>query len=183
MEQLPHPSAKHRLIEDYAVRYGLKTFVETGTGTGATVQAARSWADEIHSVEVFPVRYLDALFQFGAVRDNKKIKLYFGDSADVLRAILPGITWPALFWLDAHYDGLGSPMGAEQTPILKELELIVKFRIALSKFESRSIVLVDDAGLFGKVHCGTEPWPSIVEMEAIMGAPADVKDDIARWSV
>jgi len=175
MEQLPAPEAKHRLMEEYARQYGLEIFVETGTATGASVQAARAWAKEIHSVEIVQERYLDLLHRFGAVVHREKIHLYCGDSASILRAILPGISEPTLFWLDAHCDGKGSAYGEEETPVLKELELISRF------CRQSNIVLVDDARLFGKSNYSDCAWPSFDNMARVLGRSFEVKDDIVRF--
>lgn len=174
MRLLPAPEAKHLLMESYAKQYGLSIFVESGTGTGDSVQAARTWAREIHSVELREDFYTDAVFRFSEAIHRERIHLYKGDSAHIFRAIMPAIQEPALFWLDGHADGPASALMAGETPILKELELI-------QKFGKSGVVLIDDFNLFGHTNYSREVWPTLDELKQALDWHCEVKDDIVRF--
>lgn len=48
----PNQSYKHRVIKYYAKKYKCKTFIETGTYLGGTVQAVKDHFKDVHSIEV-----------------------------------------------------------------------------------------------------------------------------------
>ena len=113
---------------------GNKIFVETGTQTGAGIEAALfSGFEEIHSIEIRKDFYEIALKQF---KDNPKVHLYLGDSRTELPRILEKIKEPATIWLDAH--------SQHDSPILEELEILKKHPI------KNHTILIDDCGNFDK---------------------------------
>ena len=123
---------KRDLLIDYAARYSLRTFVETGTCGGDTIAHLLPHFDWLYSIE------LDhELFDKGCVRffANNKVTLIEGDSAIELPKILPFITEPALYWLDAHYSG--PPTAGPNNPLMAELAAITEQR-------KQGVVLVDD---------------------------------------
>jgi hypothetical protein len=129
--------SKRDLLIDYAVRFGLRTFVETGTCGGDTIAYLLPHFFRLYSIE------LDAaLFERGRARfhGNEKITLIHGDSAVELAKLLPEIPEPALYWLDAHNSG--PPTAGENNPLMAELEAIVRQK-------KQGIVLIDDMD-FGK---------------------------------
>jgi len=71
----------------------------------------------------------------------KNIKILQGDSGKFLPELLSGINEACLFWLDAHYSGKGnsSVKGDLETPIMQELEAILKHRV------KNHVILIDDA--------------------------------------
>jgi len=80
-------------------------------------------------------------------KEQNHIHCHYGDSAEGLQEILPEITQPVVFWLDAHYSGPGTAHGIEEVPLLRELEVI-------SKRRQKDIIIIDDAYLFGKRRWG-----------------------------
>jgi len=113
---------------------GNKIFIETGTQTGAGVEAALfSGFEEIHSIEIREDFYNIALKNF---KDNPKVHLYFGDSREVLPKILEKIKEPATFWLDGH--------SQHDSPILEELDILKKHPI------KNHTILIDDCGNFDR---------------------------------
>jgi hypothetical protein len=169
----PAPSAvKHEIIREHATRHRLRTLVETGTYTGGTIAALQSDFERIYSIELDAVLYEQAHTRFARA---PHITLLRGDSSDVLPALLPRLTTPALFWLDGHYSGPGTAKGRRETPIVEEIRAILAHPVA------GHVILVDDARAFG-----TWPdYPTLDEFRHLaMAERADlvfeVADDIIR---
>jgi tetratricopeptide (TPR) repeat protein len=115
-------------------------FIESGTYTGTTVEAAKKYFHEVHSIELSHTLYLKALDKF---KQDKNVSLYQGDSAKILPRILPDIKGKIIFWLDAHYSGGITAKGGMDTPIMYELEAIKKSGLR------STIILIDDIRCFG----------------------------------
>jgi hypothetical protein len=146
------PSAyKQELIKTYQRHYGNTVLIETGTYLGDMVSAMADSFDEIHSVELSKDLHDKAKDRF---RKNKNIKLYQGDSGEVLAKILSRLSKPAIFWLDAHYSAGITAKGKLNTPILEEVELILSHKI------KNHVVLVDDSRMF----TGEEDYPAVKDL-------------------
>jgi hypothetical protein len=142
----PENSEKRALLADYARRYPLPTFVETGIYRGDCAALDINALFEIVFV-IDPsvdncMRVLEALPPVNVVR------VLPGDSAELLPELLRSLTRPALFWLDAH----GMEANEPSSPLLMELGAILCWRHA-----DRSVVLMDDMRLMGIVP----GWPSL----------------------
>jgi hypothetical protein len=135
------PHIKRALLRGYARKHRLRIFVETGTLHGDTLSALRRYFQELHSIELCPELYKKAALRFA---NDRKIRLWQGDSGDVLPRVLEVVRRPALFWLDGHYSGEGTARGVEgTTPILRELA-----HISSHKLSGEHLVIVDDARYF-----------------------------------
>ena len=100
-----------------------------------------------------------------------------GDSSRVLSEVLPRITEPCLFWLDAHHSGGVTARGPVDTPIMAELQLIFDARIP------RAVILIDDARCF----VGENDYPTLDALRQFVleNRPTwavEVQDDIIRIS-
>ncbi len=150
----PH-CIKQRVLRQYAAKYNLKTFVETGTYFGDMVEALCDTFDEIYSIELSSQLHAAARARFDA---SPNVVLFNGDSANLLPDVLDRLRGPTLFWLDGHYSGDITACGEKQTPILDELRHI------LSRPEAGHVVIIDDARCFG-----VDPaYPTIAEVEALV---------------
>lgn len=143
------------LTKDYMSKFGNgKIFVETGTYHGDTVKLALEFGyDQIHSVELNDELYTKAVEMF---KDNSKVKIWHGDSAEMLTEIIKEIgNEPATFWLDAHASGdlVGGKSGG--TPVVDELKAIGE---SLCKEHS---IFIDDRRLFGSAE-----WSFVTEKQA-----------------
>ncbi len=172
-EPAPPPYAiKRKLLRDFARRFGLRIFVETGTFYGDTSFALRNCFDRLFSIE------LDhALFERAAqrLRRYKQISLLEGDSGQLIPRILAEIGEPALFWLDAHYSGGITAHGSLGSPILSELDRIFSHSVP------NHVILIDDARDF----TGQDGYPTVAELrEAVLARRPDlameVRHDIIR---
>jgi hypothetical protein len=151
---VPHV-VKQRIVKDYARRYSLDRFVESGTYLGDMVWAVRQTFREVHSVELDPLLYRRASARF---QRFTQIHLYQGDSAEVLGKIVGNLAGPALFWLDGHYSGGITAKGGLETPIKQELVHIFTGR------KHRHVALIDDARDF----TGTDGYPSLQELGTLL---------------
>lgn len=143
---------KVNAILKYAEKYNLDTLVETGTYLGETIELTKKHFKKIYSIELSKNLYLKTKMFFSK---DKNIKLYQGDSSDVLPRILKRIKKPCLFWLDAHYSRGITAIGSKNTPIMRELR-------AIARPKTRGhVVLIDDAQKFK----GIDDYPTIKEIK------------------
>jgi hypothetical protein len=166
----PH-MAKQRMLREYAKRYGLRVFVESGTYFGDMLEAMKADFDRIYSVELSRDLHEKAITRFQGINN---IELIHGDSSIELERIMAKINQPALFWLDGHYSAGVTARGAKDTPIYEELRHI------LNASERGHVIIVDDARCFG-----TDPaYPSIEELSELIKKRSNldirVQDDSIR---
>ena len=153
-------------IQEVAYRH----LIETGTGAGAGVRAAKHWGLEtIHSIEYDAECYERARREF---EGDPAITIHLGSSPDVLREIIDPLVH-TLFWLDAHYSGAAFGQAVDprygECPLLAELEVILAVAWARPPR-----VLIDDASLFMTHDFATyeivtaheADWPTLEQIEA-----------------
>jgi hypothetical protein len=146
----PPPAFKRSLIRRLASCHGIEILVETGTFIGDTVAASLGTFERIYSIELMDEHYRRACRRF---LRYSHVSLLRGDSAQLLPSVLAEVDRPALFWLDAHYSGVGTARGSSETPIVTELQAISQHHI------KTHLVLIDDARCFR----GVEGYPTIDE--------------------
>ena len=166
----PH-IVKQLTIESYAKEYQIDVFVETGTHRGTTLEAQRKSFKKLYSIELDKKLYENASKRFGRY---SHIKVLQGDSSIKLREVVKSLSEKSLFWLDAHYSGVGTARGSLDCPIYGELEAIFGSR-------QKHIILIDDARLF----IGNDDYPTIQELKAFVAQHDEdiqmiVEDDIIR---
>jgi hypothetical protein len=170
---LPPPHlVKQRTVRQYARRFRLTVFLETGTYRGDMVEAVKDDFERLYSIELGGELCRRAKARFAG---DDRIAILQGDSGEVLGALLARIERPCLFWLDSHYSDADTARGERETPILRELEHIVRHPLA-----HRHVILIDDARLF----TGEHDYPTVGELEAFLakeGFPEpEVRNDIIR---
>lgn len=135
------PDAARRLHIDNAQRVlRYPTFVETGTYRGGTTAYAARLFEQVHSIELDPALARGARERFAG---DSRITVHEGNSAAVLRALLPTLSTSCLFWLDAHYSGGVTARGDSDCPLVQELEAIAALAV------KPCALLIDDVQLFG----------------------------------
>lgn len=148
---------KQRTIKDFAKKFGLKVFVETGTYRGNMVEAMKPYFNQIYSIELGWELYEKARERFDG---DRRIKIVHGDSGIELWKVLDSLDQPALFWLDGHYSDGVTARGNKDTPIIEEL-------VSIFNSQQRGhVIIIDDARLFG-----TDPaYPSIDDLSKFVKA-------------
>ena len=145
-------------------RFYLKVFVETGAGYGDTSLAAASIFQAVHSIELDPDTH--ARQRPGLVGAKNAVR-HCGSSPDVLKAILPTIDKPILFYIDAHWPG-GGPKHGPECPLLDELQVIC------SRPEvTQDILVVDNASFFlnpAPLPHDPSEWPTLDEIKECVRA-------------
>lgn len=163
---------KQRVLREYAKRYGIKVFVETGTYYGDMVEAMKTDFDRIYSIEISKDLYEQARMRFKRV---EYIEILQGDSGIEIGKLMEKINHRTIFWLDGHYSGGETARGEKDTPIFEELRHI------LNASDKGHVIIVDDAQCFG-----TDPsYPSIKELSEFIQSQRSnlditVRDDIIR---
>jgi hypothetical protein len=137
----------------------LEDFVETGTYRGDTAAWAAAHFARVITIELSPEYHASAVERF---RAQPQIRVLHGNSGAMLGQVLPGLSAPALFWLDAHWSGLDTAGRDSECPLLEELALI-------NAAAPTHLIMVDDARLFcappPRPH-RAEQWPVLAEVAA-----------------
>jgi hypothetical protein len=125
-----------------------RTFVETGTYLGETVNAMRHIFERVYSIELSEELHREAVRRFSGCSN---VFLVQGNSAEKLQEVplASGDTTP-IFWLDAHWSGGNTARSIENTPIVSELRAIN------ARCIERQIVLIDDLRYFINIPSGFE---------------------------
>lgn len=135
-------------------KYPNKYFIESGSYLGDGIQMALlTGFKTVYSIELGINLYQGCCGRFA---NNKNVKLYLGDSTNVLPEILKEIDEPATFWLDGHYSWGNTARGNTNSPILIELEIIKQHPI------KTHTILIDDLR-----QCGTVEF-DFVELDEII---------------
>ncbi len=164
-------TAKEQIVKDYLRKFSIDTFIETGTYEGLMALAIAPHVKWVYTVELDEKLYE---FAISNLKGKLNVLLCFGDSGKLLPEIMEKIGGPYLFWLDAHYSGGITAKGETNTPILKELEAILKS-------PSDHVILIDDA----REYVGKNDYPTLDELKAMIHKVHpdwvfEVKDDIIR---
>lgn len=175
VRHVPPPSAvKVRVVKEYARRFPVKTFIETGTCQGNMINVALRACSftAVHSIELDQALYEAAKLKFAPF---KNVFIHQGDSGEVLGRILSDIHEPALFWLDAHYSDGVTARGELETPIVQELEHVLNHPV------KSHVILIDDARDF----IGQNDYPSIEQLRSLIAGKRPewdlkVRDGIIR---
>ncbi len=173
-KKVPPPHAlKQDVIKNFQRTYGVKILIETGTFRGEMVYAQRKNFEKIISIELSPELFQIAKKRF---KNYKHIEIICGDSGILLEGIISNLNTPAIFWLDGHYSGFETAKGDLETPIIRELQLILGSKI-------NHIILVDDARMF----VGKNDYPTIQKLKDFVFSRKNnylfnVEDDIIRIS-
>ncbi len=139
-------------IKGLKLAFNLDVFVETGTYLGDSANVAAGIFKQVHTIELSANLYKKAVERF---KDNTNICCYLGDSAAVMKKLVPVLTGRVLFWLDGHFSGGITSGGENNTPILSELESISLLPC------QKSVILIDDLRLFQQPKSGFKAEPSM----------------------
>lgn len=168
----PPPIVKQMIVKEYANKYRVRVFIETGTYMGDMVYAVKDNFDKIYSIELDEKLFENAKKRF---LNFNHISILQGDSSKVLPKIIGHIKKPSLFWLDGHFSEGITARGEKETPILYELQHIISHPV------KDHIILIDDARCF----TGQNYYPTIEFLRDLIkrrypGYVFEVKEDIIR---
>lgn len=147
----PPYTVKRVMIREFALRFGCRTFVETGTFKGDTTWTLRNDFERLYSIELDQALYEAAVRRFAGARN---VSLVQGDSGEKIKDVIAQLKNRTLFWLDGHYCGAGTGKGIEDAPVMRELQAVFDSPI------KNHIVLYDDARLF----VGQDGYPTVDEL-------------------
>jgi hypothetical protein len=122
-------------------RYGIRSAVETGTHQGVTARALAALVARVHTIEISQDLYAEAQERLA---DVLNVRQYLGASPDVLPGLLPGIERPALYYLDAHWNG--------SYPLPQELEII-------ARHDPQPVIVMHDMQVPGHPEFHFDPRP------------------------
>jgi hypothetical protein len=160
MGTLRHPPVADFLLA-YKAKYPLRTLVETGTYKGDSTSWAARHFENVFSIDI---RANDRADAFAALCNEElpshhQVRLFLGDSKDVLPTIVPITQRPAAYWLDAHNAINLFGDRPDDCPLMAELDVIFQH-------DDAACILIDDA------HCYTPPlpydpkvWPTLRQIE------------------
>lgn len=135
-------------------RFGVDTFIETGTFRGRTAGWAAQFFPCVKTIERSKELYDEAVARHGRL-DN--VEFLHGDSRELLKGVVPALQRPAIFWLDAHWSGGVTYGENDECPLIEEIAV-------LRRSPHEHMVLIDDARLFlsppPRPH-RVEAWPTI----------------------
>lgn len=122
-------------------------FVETGTYLGVTTELASRYFSRVYTIELSQELYEQAQEKF---HNNAKIRLYQGESAEILPNIINNFHEQAIVFLDAHFSLGNTAKGKNNTPIIDEL-----YKIKQTGFKNH-ILIIDDIRMFYNPIAGVE---------------------------
>ncbi len=170
---IPPPHVvKQNIIKYYAIKFRPQNFIETGTYMGEMIDAVLNIFPKIISIEFGSELADRAKKRFSSY---SHVKIIQGDSGKVLPEVMDDITEPCLFWLDAHYSGGVTAKSDLETPIVKELCVLLEHNCP------DHVILIDDAREF----TGQNNYPLLDEVRNLILAKRpewvmQVKDDVIR---
>jgi hypothetical protein len=148
------PAVKRALLRDLAKKYRLSELVETGTFLGDTSAEMAAHFDRVYTVEAAQELFAAVAPRFAKLSN---VHRFYGDSGVILNEIVPRLSAPALFWLDAHVQGFAQ--AGELNPIIREVLTVVADQ------RHRHVLAIDDMRLFG----AASEYPTIEELRAALG--------------
>ena len=158
---------KRQIIKAYQEFHQLWGFVETGTHLGDTLAfIARDNRIRCCSIELDGELYRNAKDRFG---NYSNVRVFHGDSGEVLPAIIEELSSPTLFWLDGHYSGGVTAKGESDTPVSKELRTILDSSV------KDHVILIDDARCFD----GTNGYPFLDQLLAVVRRQAEYEVEVS----
>lgn len=121
--------------------HGIQSAVETGTYHGVTAEGLAALVSMVYTIEIDAQRFADSRERLSVLPN---VKQFLGSSVDVLPDLIPQIRKPALYYLDAHWDG--------HEPLPQEVEII-----ALN--DPRPVIVIHDMLVPGHPELYAGPLP------------------------
>lgn len=141
MTTLSDPELK---VESLKIQHNLTTLVETGCYEGEALGFTKSIGFEHFytcDINSFYVNKCKQAFPFANIAHQ--------ESVSWMRELLPNLSEPTLFWLDAHYPmyyGLTQETEITKFPLVEELRLVRE----LKKNYEKDVIICDDLRVLGE---------------------------------
>jgi hypothetical protein len=115
------------------------TWVETGTYLGDTTKFL---AENFPNSRIISLEPQNLIFKFVKfrLRRKKNVEIVNGSSEEMFEKTVDKLVGPVNFWLDGHFSGDITYQGESISPIIKELNLIEKYKARMGDLA----VLIDD---------------------------------------
>lgn len=133
-----HPGIPKDFVHLMKGEFDVHTLIETGTYLGDTAYWGSQIFKQVYTIESSPDLFLKSKTKYAHISN---IHFINGDSRQILKRLAHEITYPALFWLDAHWSGGKTAGSQSECPVLEELD-------ALSNNPGDRYILIDDARMF-----------------------------------
>jgi hypothetical protein len=149
----PHSYTKYRQIVAVARRTRARSLIETGTFRGVTARRCVPHFSRVYTIELDEELSRDAQVRLSRFRNCEVIQ---GDATLEIQKLLqrPDIGGDLLFFLDGHFSGEGTALGASAEPALDVIRVIARHKDRVAG------ILVDDFREFG-----SQPgWPTKQEL-------------------
>lgn len=128
-------------IRRLTAKYGIRSAVETGTYLGVTAAGLAAIIPSVYTIEINPGRYDDARESLISLPG---VKQFLGASPDILPGLIPQIEKPALYYLDAHWDG--------HYPLPEEVA-------AIAEHDPQPVIVIHDMQVPGHPELHADPQP------------------------
>lgn len=143
--------------QNYLKKQQSPVWIETGTFQGKTTEVLASVSSHVTTIEAQEIYYLNNIDKFSKISN---VTALYGESTQLLGGAIQHYVDSGFssmsFFLDAHFSG-GETFGiAQDSPILRELEIIETFLPKLSDVS----VFIDDFRLFNNQINSNENYPS-----------------------
>jgi hypothetical protein len=139
---LIHYGIHPEIADALRMKYGLRTFVETGTWKGDSALWASEKFDKVITIEIIEEYYQEAKKR---LEEHENVTCLHGDSRVIVPKLVGELKSPTLWWLDAHWTGhpdFEKEYGKDNALI--EIE-------AINTFEHKHAIMVDDYSLFPRI--------------------------------
>lgn len=150
-------------VENIINKYNIVNFIETGTGMGETLDYVSNCNfKSIQSCEIERDQY-NMLKQ--KYKDDR-IRLWCGDSTNMLITMLNNTSGPSLIFLDAHFPGTGYVRDSFiQTSDINTLPLEDELNILKSyKYLNESVIVVDDLRIYEDREYSGGKWEDRIKV-------------------
>lgn len=129
----------------FVKKFGISTFVETGTLYGDSVEHFKNIFDMLYTIEIDEELHKKASERF---KDNNKIKVCLGDSISILEKIVP--TLPrSLFWLDAHFPSADCHKKKYNDEKDSKLRIPLDHEVSIIRqHKFNDVIIIDDLWLY-----------------------------------
>tara|TARA_R100000908_G_C3687877_1_gene103594 strand:+ start:111 stop:692 length:582 start_codon:yes stop_codon:yes gene_type:complete len=145
---------KDKKVSSIFKNYNFNNFIETGTHIGTTAFEMAKHFERVDTIEIAK-NLFDHCKLIKEQNELTNVNLHLGDSSILLEKILKNLKGESIFFLDGHYSHGITGRGNKDVPLLEELKIIN------SNYYYSSIIIIDDARLFGTDK--DEDWLDITE--------------------